>query len=248
MGIYQWVREPVCHSFRYTYEGGFATGGGASYGPLFYGGGWQEKGPNYGFYGYVGLGYSYGEKSIISIGAFYTYNYTQNTGSVAVTLGYTHKSGASIGLTYDITNNNWTGSIGYSEPAVLREHRKYWKSIMYESYQSYEIVLLADYDIANPFTTIKWGEVGNAFREAGKIVAGTKIAVGAKAAIFYYGIPAAADLAVSGWVRAGTPQGQKFLMGSVDFLESALPGVPVMNKAGATGVVSSKIYDKLKDN
>jgi RHS repeat-associated protein len=48
---------------------------------------------------------------------------------------------------------------------------------------------------------------------------------------------------ISLMVWAGTPQGQSVLMGSVDYLNSVLPGVPVANTAGLAGVISGQIYD-----
>lgn len=136
MGLLAWSFEPVNHSFSYTHAGGFATGGGGNYYVLSYGGGWQQRGPNHGFYGYVGLGYRW--KSGVGVGVYAQHNFTQNTTSFGVNVGYTHRSGAYGGLDYNFTNGSWSASAGYTEPGLLQEHKDFWEGLPWELYTIFE--------------------------------------------------------------------------------------------------------------
>jgi hypothetical protein len=125
-GLVLWGAEPVGHSFQYTDDGGFATGGGYHYGVFIFGGGWQEKGPNHGFYGYVGSGKNFGDSGA-SIGIILTHNFTQGTNSIGISVGYTHDSGANGSLSYDVTNDSWSGSLGWTGENWLEKHNDYWE-------------------------------------------------------------------------------------------------------------------------
>ena len=89
-------------------------------------------------------------------------------------------------------------------------------------------------------------EIGNGFLRAGKVVIGSKVLIAGKATTLHFSVPIFQSLAVSSWAWAGTPAGQRFLMGTVDFTNSALPGVPVNNKAGRAGWLVGVTYDWLK--
>ncbi len=95
-------------SVNYTYENGFGTSGGYNYYGLDFGGGYQQFGPNRGFYCYVGYGVSY-EKA--SAGVYLSYSSVGggNTISVAGFVGYRAENGCNAGLQIGYSNTaGWT--------------------------------------------------------------------------------------------------------------------------------------------
>ena len=115
--------EPIARSHTYTYEGGYGTGGGGQIGNSpFFGSLWyQERGPNQGLTGTLGIGEQF--DSGFSIGISYTRNHSQATGYFGLSIGYSYNLGGkqnrlgygsiNFGIEYT-SNGSFSGSLSVS--------------------------------------------------------------------------------------------------------------------------------------
>jgi RHS repeat-associated protein len=107
LGLFLHSAGPGTDVLTYTYSGGFATSHGWNYGLFDFGGGWQERGPNAGAYGYIGFGYSI---KGFSAGLHFRHNQWGDY-SLGVSAGY---KGMSAGYGYSSTTGDWGWNVGAS--------------------------------------------------------------------------------------------------------------------------------------